>query len=382
MMQHQITTGLGNFIDFAAYRMAVERWHHGAALYGREPVGVMSQLGLDHVWDYLYPPAVLLYATLFRPLPYDIAAQLWGIAGVLAFWGALVLLLEQYCSLSWVKRAALFPVVFAFQPVWYGFTLGQITALLAALVTLSAVAMERAHRGHDGALVGLGVTAAAFVKPTIAPAGAVLLSSRRRLAGATLTAAVLYGIGIGVFGLGPHLEYIDVLLRGKPGQPVSLNPVATFHRGWWEPFDILGILSWIPRLLILAMVAVLALLRDDSRSADRGAFAAGCVAVPLAAPEAYALSFMFIIPTLVVLGAERPRWRPALVLGLLALHWHIWVLLGIISIAPIDELAYITQPGLYASLALLAASVWILQENQARTLDELITWTPASGFGH
>lgn len=310
MVQAGIATSPSTFSDFSAYWMAVERWQHGASIYGQETYGVMKNIGLPYFFAYLYPPGALPVFYFYQLFPYTIAATLWGVTTSGVLWLSVAILLEEYMEMTWMRRIALIPLIFFFQPVRYGFNLGQITPMLAGLVTFSAVAMERTHSGGNHRLVGLGATLATFVKPTVAPSGAILLSSWRRLTGAVIIGSLLYGIGFVIFGFNAHVEYLNILLSEKSGQSTSLLPISSFHHGWFEPFDILGVWAWIPRILFLACVALLSIFRNDSLAADRAAFAAGAAVIPLTMPEGYSLSFVFYIPAVIVLSAERHRLAP------------------------------------------------------------------------
>ena len=363
MVQSEIAPRPGVFGDFSAYWMAVERWQHGVSIYGNQTYGVTESLGLPHFFPYLYPPAGVLLFYLYQFVGYTIAATLWGITTSGVLWLSIVILLEEYIEMTWVRRTLLIPLVFFFQPVWYAFTLGQITPMLAGFVGFSAVAMERTYDEGKQGLVGVGATVAAFIKPTAAPAGAVLLPSWRRVAGAVLTAASLYIIGIAVFGLNSHVEYFHVLLTAKTEASTSLRPISEYHSGWFEPFDILGFWAWVPRIFLLAIVAILSFLRNNSLAGDRAAFAAGAAVIPLAMPEGYSLSFVFYIPAAIVLSAERHRWAPVLGLTLIASHWHAWTLHELSEQGLATEIAVVSQLGLYAGLVILGLAVHILWKN-------------------
>lgn len=372
-IRNGLASGYLVYVDFSAYWLAVERWQHGLPLYVFEDFGFVKALPVNGVVQYVYPPVVVLLIYPFQFVPYPVAGTLWSVATVISFWLALVILLEEYYPMTWPRRILVFPFVFFFQPVWLAFRLGQITSLLAALVTMSAVAMERAHAGDDPVWIGLGVAGAAFVKPYIAPAGAVLLLSRRRLAGAALTVIGLIGVGIAVFGVNTHVEYVWALLDAKPAAPTHIFTIRTPHWGWFEPFDVLGDpWAWLPRIVLLTTVAGLAAWRTDTLDADRAAFAAGAVVVPLAAPEAYALDFVFYVPAVIVLIAARPSWWPWLSLTLVASHWQPWTMRCVADLGVSTEMAAVLQPGLYAGFLILGAALAILWRSRRKSITEFL----------
>lgn len=371
MKLNGVAAGFGVFADFSAYWLAVDRWQHGVSLYANQDFGFVESHRVPYFFPYLYPPAPVLFFYFYQFVPFTVAGTLWGVTTSGVFWLSLVILLEEYVEMTWVRRLLLLPLVFFFQPVWYAFYLGQITPLLAGLVTLSAVAMERTHRGGESFWVGVGVTIASFIKPTVAPSGAVLLPSRRRLISAIVTGLSLVGIGIVFFGVSSHVEYISVLLTSKTEQATSLLSINTYHAGWFEPFDILGLWSWIPRILLLVIVALLSLNRSETISADRAAFAAGAAVVPLTAPEGYSLAFVFYIPAAVVLLAARPNWWPWISVSIALSHWHAWTMYYLGQLGIPTKIAVFLQPGLYAGLVILVGSLLILLRSQQRTFDFL-----------
>lgn len=357
------------FSDFSAYWLAVERWQHGVSVFAHEDFGLVQRLSLPGFYPYIYPPAPLLFVHLYQFVPFSVGATLWGVTTIGSLWLALVILLEEYISMTWPRRVLLVPFVFLFQPSWYAFTLGQITPLLAALVTASAVAMERTHSGRESALIGIGVSAAAFVKPTIAPSGAVLLPSRRRLAGGVITVLSLLCVGVLAFGLHDHIEYITVLSNTKTGKATNLLSIQYYHAGWFEPFDILGVWSWIPRIALLLAVAGLSWWRTNTVTADRAAFAAGAAVIPLTAPEGYALSFAFYLPAVIVLVAARPAWWPWLALAVVGSHWQAWTMYYLGEFGVPTRIAVFLQPGLYAGLLIVGAALHLLWHSRPDPLD-------------
>lgn len=365
MRQLGVATGPG-FGDFSAYWLAVDRWQHGISLYAHEDFGFVQEQDLFGFFPYLYPPVPVLLFSIYQIVPFTVAATLWGVTTSGSLWLATVILLEEYYPMTWPRRILVGPLIFFFQPVWYAFNLGQITPLLAALVTLSGVAMERARSGSDSVWIGFGVSAAAFVKPIVLPAGAVLLPSRRRLIGGALTVGSLIGIGVLVFGFQNHIRYIDVILHAKSGSATTLQSVNFYHAGWYEPFDILGVWSWLPRILLLLVVAGLSFWRMDTLNADRAAFAAGVAVIPLTAPEGYSLSFVFLIPAIIVLIAARPRWWPWLTLALVVSHWQPWTMYYLGNTRIETEVAVFLQPGLYANLFILGSALYLLWQSRQR----------------
>lgn len=358
----------GNFPDFSAYWIGVERWQHGVPLYASKDFGLVSKLGVPRFFQYLYPPTTILIFYFYQLFPYTVAATLWGVTTAGMFWLSIVILLEEYMKMTWQRRLMLLPAVCCFQPVWYAFRLGQITPLLAAFVVFSGVAMERTQGKYRDGLIGVGVTLAAFIKPFAAPAGAVLLLSRRRLLAALTTVTILYGVGVAIFGVDSHIAYVQTLVTAKSEATTTVHPFERFHAGWFEPFDILGVWAWGVRISLLIIVAGLSLIRDDSLTADRAAFAAGSAVIPLAAPEVYSLSFVFYVPAVLVLAAEHPRLVPLLGIALINSHFHSWIIRFIFRSGLTSEQAVFLQPGLYAGFAILGVALTILWRQRVQGL--------------
>jgi alpha-1,2-mannosyltransferase len=336
------------FWDFGAYSNGVGRWQAGESFY------VQTEEGGYH-GSYLYPPVVLLvFAPFVLTVPFAIGAPAWAVCSVLLLWVAVQRLASALgCRLHPVERLLCLPVVVGFQPLLLSVKMGQTAGFLGAVLTLAASASLRGRASASGVLTGV----AGVVKLPYAPAGAHLLADRRRFAGAVGGGVALLACSVLVFGVDPHLTYLDVLEWGLREGSDARSP-----RLWLPPYY--RPLYGVPYSLALRLLASLAIVGlvlrttgDDPADAVRETTALGFAAVPLLAPLTYAYYFVAAVPAAVLLVAvelDRPDGRPALpVVGLLCLHAHSYGLRTAVELTPEWVPAGPLQPGLWGSLLLV-----------------------------
>ncbi|WP_136603304.1 glycosyltransferase family 87 protein [Salinigranum halophilum] len=336
------------FWDFGAYTGALDRWRAGESLYVRNEEGGYSG-------TYLYPPVFLLVVWPFTQLPFDTGAAAWELCSVLFLWGSLQLLVRQLgYSLRLWERALLLWALVGFHPLLFSVKQGQISAFLGGLVTLSLVGLLSAERPRSttpGYVSGACTGLVGVVKLVYAPIGAHLLTDRRRFLGALGAGVTLFGLSLAVFGVEPHVDYLDVLRWGKSGQVRSpLLWMAPYYR----PLYALAPVSFSLRIVGSLVVAGLA-LAAASTDADRVVFALGVATMPLLAPQAYSYYLTALVPAVVVMlevefAVDGRPWLPLLAVFLL--HSHSFGLrLAVEYLPPVVPFRSAAVPGLDATVA-------------------------------
>jgi hypothetical protein len=332
------------FWDFGAYSNAVGRWQAGESFYVRTEDG-------GYHGSYLYPPVVLLaFAPFVLSFPFATAAPAWAVCTVLVLWVALQRLASALgCRLHPAERLLSVPVVVGFQPLLLSVKLGQTAGLLGGILTAAAATSLHGRAYASGALTAV----CGVVKLPYAPAGAHLLADRRRFAGAVGGGVALVALSVLVFGVGPHLTYLEVLEWG-----IREGSDARSPRLWLPPYyrPLYGVPYGLA-LRLLASLAVVALVVRAAGDAVRETAALGFAAVPLFAPLTYAYYFVAAVPAVVLLVAaelDRADGRPALpVVGLLLLHAHSYGLRAAVELAPAWVPGAVLQPGLWGNLLLV-----------------------------
>ncbi|MEF8856205.1 MAG: glycosyltransferase family 87 protein [Haloplanus sp.] len=332
------------FWDFGAYAAAVERWHAGESLYVRNDDG-------GYHGSYLYPPVALFaFIPFLLTLPFRPAALLWTAVTLALLWLATQRLVTALGgSFHPAERLAVLPLVVGFHPVLLSAKLGQTAAALGALLTFAASTSLRGRAYLSGAFTAC----CGVIKLPYAPAGAHLLGSRDRFAGAVVGGLGLLCLSVLAFGVGAHRTFIDVLAWGVSEGSSARSPTI-----WLPPYY--RPLYGVPYSLAIRIVASLAIVVGVVRAAPdatRESTALGFAAVPLLAPLTYAYYFAAALPAVVLLVAaelDRPTGRPAIpVVGLLLLHVHSYGLRGLGAVAPEWLPAVLLQPGLYGNLLIV-----------------------------
>lgn len=372
---------IGHFSDFGTYYTVADRtascftdgrgflaWDCAAMYNEALSRGLLEELPTgSYPMPYVYPPLFAVAAVPLHWLPYSLTAVAFGVVAIVTLWWALLYLLSvlEYDLQPW-HRLGLLAALVGFQPVLYAFKQGQITAFLAASFALAAASNElarsvdgdgRGHRLCSGAFTALP----ALVKPIYAPAGAHLLRDRWKLTGAAITGALFYGLGLFFAGVRTHLDYLGTLSRGK-GWGLEMLPLTRWHGGWFEPLGLAGELSIVLRIGLLLGVIVVSRWRLGEVGVDRTIFALGLAVIPIAAPEAYTLEFIIVLPAIVLLAHEelaRPRGR-LLALGAAVVLFHYQAYSArFVGAAPewIRGVYPALQPGIWASCIVIGLAV-------------------------
>jgi alpha-1,2-mannosyltransferase len=263
----------------------------------------------------VYPPLV---AYLMQPLarvPFSSIARAWTAASILFVLTGLYLVATVYAP-AWNGRVAwavALLVLCAFEPIRYGFWLGQTTAVIFPLV-IGSIALER--RGKPE-LAGVALGVAAFIKLTPALVAVFWLwrGPRRAVASFMATLAALWSVSVVALGIQPHVDYVQRLRTISGADVVAYNNhslVAFLSRFSFAPSAWQDWRMWPApavaaggALLLCALIAgtVIATARDDERWRRR-AEAVVFVLMLLAPNIAWTHYFVFLIPGIVVLAAD------------------------------------------------------------------------------
>lgn len=354
------------FHDFGAYRGAWYSWQTGDPLYTPDN---------GFHGEYLYPPVwLLLFGAFVEPLAFDHAPMAWGAFCLLSVWIAIQAAAWSFdVRLHPLERIALLWLLFGFHPLLYSIKIAQVTGFLAAMLTLALVGLQL-HRRWESRLGGFAsgfvTTLGGTMKIIYLPAGAHLLKSPVRFAGAVVGGVALVAVSFGVFGLDPHRGYLDVLLWGKGWDP-GRSP-ALWLPAYFRPLHVFGDWAILVRVVLLVGVVALVVVARGQR-AELPVFALGVAAIPLLAPRAYTQDLVVFLPAAIALLAVEFRrdGYPWLVpLGLLFAHAHayglrafVWVYDSVPAAGAIEPLLSVLQPGLWASLLLAGlAAVRVAEE--------------------
>lgn len=379
---HELTardiTGSFSFTDFWVYYSTTGDWFAGEAIYNVE----------DPFGHYLYPPVYLIGIIPFYEIQsWPLAAEVGAATSLLALWFALQALVWTYVpSLTTLERLLLAPIslvlLVGFHPLLYGMRLGQMSVMIAAIVTASVVAMEHSNPNRpwmarlSGALTTIGGT----IKVFYAPVGAHLLVDRRRLVGAVLAGATLVGLSVAIFGISVHQDYLQVLAWGEDWGAEPNHPSWGWIPGYYRPLYFIGQsalpvpvfghelpLSLLVRLALIGGIIALGVWLYG-RNADREVFAVGILAIPLVGPQVSVHDFSILLPAILMMLAVEVRrgsypWIP--VAALLLFHWQAY---GTYLFANAPEWVPFStsiihyspwlQPALYANIALLGLAAY------------------------
>ncbi|MDR5671538.1 putative membrane protein [Halalkaliarchaeum sp. AArc-CO] len=358
------------YYDFGAYRIAVDDWQAGEPIY--EP----NEEGGFH-GNYLYPPIALPIFAAFLAA-FENPGIAWGVLSVLALWVSLQLAIREFgLSMHPLERLLLLWLLVGFQPILFGFKMGQVSTFLAALLTLALVGLIRDlnGRGRSAAIAsGVFTTLGSSVKLVYAPSGAHLLRCRRRFAGAIAALFALIGLSLLLFDPATHRSYLDVLLWGKGWGTGSRSP-HLWTPAYFRPLLAIESVGLAVRGLLIVSTIGLA-IGAQGPEADLPTFALGIAIIPLAAPRAYTFDLVVLLPAVLVLLAlelDRTDGRPELpVLGLLFLHVHAY---GVFTFGRVSEsllasnvlrpLLPVLQPGLWGALLLVGLAFVRVAEHTA-----------------
>jgi hypothetical protein len=163
---------------------------------------------------FVYPPTYLFFTYPLGSMPYVAAFAAWTLATLLLYLGAIYLIVPRPIAIL----AALSPF-----PVFFNFFLGQNGFLLAGLMGLSLVLMERRPR-LSGIVLGL-----LTFKPQIGvlfPFALLVSRKWRVVVSAITTSLALIVASLVVFGYQGWSSFIHALAdRGSSLSPISQEPM-------------------------------------------------------------------------------------------------------------------------------------------------------------
>lgn len=274
-------------VDSAVYRSGALALLHGDPLYA--PLAATPDWSPD--LPFTYPP---IAAAVFLPLALLPVQLAWGALAV-----ATVLALRTSVRIVggawWVL-----PLLLCLEPVWRTVGLGQVNALLMALVLVDVLVL----RGSRFAGVLIGVAAAVKLTPLIFVAH-LLVTGRRRDAVRAL--ATFAGLGVTGFALlpGDTVRYwtSTVLAANKAG-----------GNAWWGNQSLSGVvhraLGGSPAVLVLLVLACLGITAYLARELHRRGDPVGAVLVTafcgvLVSPISWTHHWVWVAPLCAVLLARR-----------------------------------------------------------------------------
>jgi Glycosyltransferase family 87 len=188
----------------------------------------------------LYPPLLLFFTYPLGFMPYAAAFATWTVATLLLYLVAIYLIVPRPIAIL----AALSPF-----PVFFNFFLGQNGFLLAGLIGLSLVLMERRPR-LSGILLGLLTFKPQF---GILFPFALLASRKWRVIGSAIaTSVVLIIISAFVFGYQGWSSFIHTLVNRGPNLGMRLESVYGFL---WSA-GVGSSIAWTMHLAVAGAVTV------------------------------------------------------------------------------------------------------------------------------
>lgn len=371
--------------DFAAYHDAANRFMLGYPLY--DHLGHYTEAERYRPFGplWLYPPIFVLPFVPFGLLPVDAAGVLWIIASFATLCtGAYALLSALDVELRPVQWVVVWWCLLGFSPTITWIKAGQVSGMLAAIFCFSAAYLERSrtdspdmespvYPGVSGALTAIP----AVVKPFLAPAGGHLLRHRSRFIGGVIAGFVIFTVGIAIFGVQTHLEYLMAISSGK-GWGTS-QPPSSWSSVDFNPFYFIGVAgNAIRAILIIGVITLIVMTRRDrSARTDRLVFALGLILIPLANPSASTNTLNMLIPAGIVVLVEESRsaeGRADIVLiALLLVHFHPYTVEFLTNMVPrylpsvesISVLVPLLQPGVWGVFLLFG---WTTYQLQRRTM--------------
>ena len=250
---------------------------------------------------FVYPPLIAVMMRAFAGVPFTAISQAWGVLSVLFVCIGLFLTVRLYLP-SWntpLAWAGLLLALCWFEPLLYGFWLGQTTAVMLPIV-IGSLALQR--RGRDVA-AGLLLACAVFIKLTPAVVAAVWLwrGPRRAFVWTVAGVAALWALSIAAAGAPLHEAYVRrvlsigrVVLVSFNNQSLSavLGRMQLPHAAWfdWRMYHPGAALAVIHAAIlgVIAVSAVASVARLPRERPERWR--------PLA--EGFALLFMLLAPNI------------------------------------------------------------------------------------
>jgi alpha-1,2-mannosyltransferase len=299
----------------------------------------------DHV-KFQYPPTALL---LLVPLPSstltslfweareptrpDLKTALSLLALALTGWASYAVYLDESGGSPPRSEAGRLKLLglaltLAYHPLLRSHSLGQVQVFIGALLAISVLAYARGRVGTAGLCVGL----CALAKPQYA---LILLWAMLRREWRFATAVAAAGaaglaLSTAIFGLAPHLRYLDVLsflsqrgevfwqnksVNGLLNRWVDPHGAEFFAPDKFPPYSSLVHLGTLLSSLVMLGVALLVplrggLLREPRRARPSLDYALMVVASTIATPIAWEHHYGALLAALAVIVPNVLAWRP------------------------------------------------------------------------
>ncbi len=394
-----LIAGKGEMRDFAGYYTAAVVAASGATFYDPQPdkpwffenenqqllatarrLGTLHRHGpVEHVHVFSYPPAMMLVFVPLAVVPLDVARLAWLAVSVLAISGGLAVMARTFGGGALTVAGMTF-LAMTFQPVRNTLDLGQVNALVFAVLVIFLALYRSGHQWTAG--VALGVASAIRFHPALI---ILYLCWRRqfRVAGLALaTAAGITAVAVMAFGVAETLTYFrDVAPKfGTPLISVENHSLAGFVATTMQALGITAVSEtgspWLARMTALMVVALsaLALPKTSPRPGSRGGdleLALILVAIPLATPNATVNHLIAILPAVWILMREYLE-RP----GADGLVQPVLAGVALLAIGAVDDfyahpalgtgpLVLVAQIKFYGLAVLWALLVWRLRARAA-----------------
>lgn len=312
-------------------KVVTERgWSH---LYEHDPIhynlasspaftDAARALGFDETpTPFVHTPLLAVAGKPLAALPYTLVAHAWLVAAAIAMLGGLYAGARFFAPgvRGPLAAAVMVGALLSFEPIRYGFALGQTTPFIFALTMGALLAASRARPLTAGSLLAL----AAFVKLTPLAFAIAWIAAKRWKALAAMAAvfAALALLSIGVAGLAPHLEYVERVRDIGRSTVIAFNNhslpafVERFGRPNASLFTIIPVAPSTRVFVALAAVLMIALAAWSVRRVDtvhrERLVAASCAVFVLMIPTiAWTHYFVLLVPVGVAIWELAPS-RPA-----------------------------------------------------------------------
>jgi hypothetical protein len=355
-------------------------------LYGQDPLfynlvddSVYRRAAADVGFSYaptpfVYPPLIAVGMRPLAWLRFTTVRQAWTLLSLALTFLSIMLVIHLYLpewSKSWKLGLVLFALC-AFEPLLYGFWLGQTTAIILPMVT-GAMILQRRDRYWAAGLV---LALATFIKltPIVIAVTWLWRGPRRAFIWTLAGLGALWGLSIAIGGIALNMAYVERVRAIGRSALVAYNnhSLLTFYarpltepaawRDWrlYEPPTAAVVASAIS-LLVLLVAAIACFLRSRSNGCERGRRTAEGFALllTLLGPTiAWTHYFVFLLPVIAIVFAQT-RALGARVLAVSAFMLCCWPLLPVQHVQTSSELAIRVAGPTLAALILWADLTWI-----------------------
>lgn len=273
---------------------------------------------------FVYPPLIAYVMQPAARVPFALLSRVWAVLSIVFVLAGIALMVAAYVPqaqtpLAW---AGLLMALCWFEPLRYGFWLGQTTAIIFPLVMGAVLLQRRGHAATAGALLAL----AAFVK--ITPIVLALVwawrGPRRAAVWCAATLGMLWAVSLAVLGPAVHAAYVARVALIGSRVVIALNNhslLAFTSRFWfprtawvdWRVYPPPPTASWLTLFVVAGGAAALwmALRRaphgqDGDQRWRRVAEGFAWTAMLVAPGIAWTHYFVFLLPVMAVVVRDWP----------------------------------------------------------------------------